>query len=149
MLALRPVVLLVEGGPALQGETIRTLSTGELIRRLSNNVSGIVDREITLAKEEAREDARQVGVGAGLLVAGGLFLYTALVGLVIAAIYAISPEISPVTAALVVTAIFAVLGVIFALVGRSRLQVQPLERTRETLKEDVEWARHQATSRGK
>lgn len=133
----------------MRGEMIRSESTGELIRRLSQNVSGIVEREIALAKEEAREDARQVGVGTGLLVAGGLMLYTALVALVVAAVLALAPDIEPVTVALLVTAIFAALGAVLALAGRNRVRVQPLAKTRETLKEDVEWARNQMTSRGK
>jgi uncharacterized membrane protein YqjE len=133
----------------LEGATVRTLSTGDLVRRLGGNITGIVDREIKLAKEEALTDARQMGVGAGLLGAGVLGLYTALVGLVVAAMFAINPDISPVTAALVVAAIFGVLGAILALIGWSRVRVQPLEMSRESLKEDVEWAKNQTTSRGK
>lgn len=129
--------------------TIRTESTGELIRRLSHNVSEIVNREVTLVKEEARADVRQIGVSASMLVVGGLSLYTALVALVVAAVLAIAPTLTPITVALVITAIFAALGAILALIGWSRVKVQPLEKTRESLKEDVEWAKNQTISRGK
>ncbi len=122
-------------------ETIRGLSTGELIRRLVNDVSGLIDREILLARAEARADVRQAATGAGALALGVLLLYTALAAVIVAIILASAPTLAPVLAALVSALVFAVLGAIVALIGWSQIRIRPLERTRETLREDVEWAR--------
>jgi uncharacterized membrane protein YqjE len=84
-----------------------------------------------------------------MLVLGLLLLYTALAALIVAAIFAIAPMMTPVTAALIVALVFAVLGAIVALLGWTQVKMKPLERTRETLREDVEWARSQTRPRGK
>jgi len=127
-------------------ETIRRLNTGELISHLVNNISTIFDREITLAKQEARADARQAISGGVALAIGLLLVYTAVPALVTAIILVVAPTLPPATVALIVAAILAVIGAIVALIGWSRVRIQPLERTRETLKEDIEWARSQTTS---
>ena len=133
----------------MREHTIRTLSTGELVRRLMNNVSALINREVDLAKQEARSDVRQA-IGGGITLALGLLLlYTALAALIVAAILAIAPTMTPVSAALIIALVFAVLGAIIALIGWNQVKVQPLERTRETLREDVEWARSQTRPRGR
>lgn len=130
----------------MREETIRRLNTGELISNLVNNISAIFDREISLAKAEARADVRQAISGGAALAIGLLFVYTAVPALVTAAILALWPTLSPPMVALIVAALFAVIGAIVAYIGWNRVRIQPLERTRETLKEDVEWARNQTTS---
>jgi hypothetical protein len=130
----------------VQAETIRRLNTGELIARLVENVSGIFDREIALAKEEARHDARQAVVGGAALAIGGILLYTVLPAIVAAIALAIWPTLSPVWIALIVAAFFLVVGAIVAFYGWQNVKLQPLERTRDSLKEDVTWARSQTTS---
>ena len=124
-------------------ETIRRLNTGELVARLVSNVSLMADRQIALAKEEAREDVTKVATGGGVLAAGVMLAYTAVPALVTALILFLAPTLSPAWVALIVAALFAVIGSIVALVGYGRVKVQPLQRTRHTLKEDVEWARSQ------
>ena len=54
-----------KGECAVQETEFRRLGTGDLVRRLINNVSSLVDREAELAKQEVRQDAMQVGTGAG------------------------------------------------------------------------------------
>ncbi len=130
----------------MQAETIRRLSTGELIARLVDNVSGIFDREIALAKEEARQDARQAIVGGAALAIGGILLYTVVPAVITAIVLAIWPTLNPVWIALIVAAFFLVVGAIVAIYGWMNVKMQPLERTRDTLKEDVEWAKRQTTS---
>lgn len=130
----------------MQAETVRSMNTGELVRRLVSNLSTLVDRQADLVREEARRDATQAAVGAAALGAGLLLIYTAVVALIGALVIWLAPNWSPAVIALVVAGVFAVLGIIAALVGRSRLQVRPLERTRETVRENLEWARSQMTS---
>jgi uncharacterized membrane protein YqjE len=45
---------------------------GELLRRLSNQVTELARQEIELAKAEVAEKGKQAGIGAGLLVGAGL-----------------------------------------------------------------------------
>ncbi len=125
-------------------DAIRRLNTGELVRRLINNLSLLLDREVDLAKEEARGNAIHLGAGAALLGFALLLLYTFIAALIVAAIYAIAsfaPPMSPVIAALVIAGVFLVLGLIFAGIGALVLRIRPMERTRETVREDIEWAR--------
>lgn len=133
----------------IQDEAVRRLGTGDLLRRLVNNISAIVDREVELAKEEAKSEAITVGTGTGLLALGGLMIYTVLPAIVVAIIYAINPTLPPVTVALITAAVFLVLGAILALVGWNMVKVKPMERTRESVKEDIQWARSRMTSQGR
>ncbi|HZK67429.1 MAG TPA: phage holin family protein [Chloroflexota bacterium] len=130
----------------MQQESVRGMSTGELLRRLINNVSNLVDREVVLAKEEAKADAVQMGSGAGILIVGGLFLFSTVAALIAAAVLAIFRGLEPWALALIVAGIFAGLGAILAFVGYRRVKVQPLAKTRQTLKEDVQWAKTQVRS---
>ncbi len=129
---------------AVSEEAIRRLNTGELVRRLVNNLSHLVDREVDLAKREALSDVIHVGAGAVLLGFALLLLYTFIAALIVAAIYAVAslaPPMSSVIASLVIAGVFLVLGLIFAAVGWFVLRIRPLERTQETVREDVEWVR--------
>ncbi len=129
-------------------DTIRRLSTGELLRRLVNNLSAMFDREVDLAKEEAKEDAIRVGAGTATLGFGLLLLYTFVAALIVAAILAVYETvapITPVTAALVTAGVFLVLGIVIAAVGFFLVRIRPMEATRESLREDIEWARRRAS----
>ena len=129
----------------------RSEPTGELIRRLIENVQGLVDKQIEMVKQELREDLRQLagaaktlGIGLAFLLLAGLCLF-----------HFIFLGIDRLTggwgwaAALVCTLLFAAVGAIFAKRGMGQVRVQPLARTRETLKEDAEWAKHRLTPNGK
>jgi len=133
----------------VQETEIRRLGTGDLVRRLINNVSSLVDREAELAKQEARQDAMKVGTGAAALILGGLMIYTAVASLIVALILALTPTLLPWAVALIVAAVFLVIGAIAAFIGYSRVKVQPLSRTRQTVREDVQWVRAQMNSQAR
>ena len=133
----------------MQETEFRRMGTGDLVRRLINNVSSLVDREAELAKEEVRQDAVQVGTGAGALILGGLMIYTAVATLIVALILALASALQPWAVALIVAAVFLVIGAIVAFVGYRRVQVQPLARTRQTVREDVQWVKAQMTSQAR
>jgi hypothetical protein len=126
-------------------ETIRRMGTGELVRRLINNMSGLVDREVELAKEEARADAKQMGTAVAILIFGGLLLYTFLAALIVAGVLAVlaafGVTVTPPVMALIIAGVFLVLGAIVTAIGYFRVKVTPLERTRKTVQEDLQWAR--------
>jgi lipopolysaccharide export LptBFGC system permease protein LptF len=97
-------------------------STGELISRLSQEVSLLVRDEMKLAQLEITAKAKKAGIGAGLFgVAGILALFGAGV-LVATAVLALALALDAWLAALIVgVALLAIAGVA-ALMGRSEVQ---------------------------
>jgi D-xylose transport system permease protein len=85
-----------------------------------------------------------LGIGAALLLLAGICFFNFL----FLAIDTLLPRWGWV-AALVVTLVFAIVGGLLANKGKDQVKVQPLARTRETLKEDAEWAKHRLTPNGK
>ncbi len=141
----------VHGGP------VRDATLQELIGRLVNDVSELVDRQVELAKQEVREDigeglgaAKTLALGAGIAAGAGLLLVvTAWMALVWFLNWLGDRIWSPWLDSLGWIVGFLVLGaaLLFAyqrfIKGAIRqfkdLSKRPLERTRETLKEDLEW----------
>lgn len=97
------------------------LPTGELVKRLSTQVSELVRGELELAKAELSTKGRQVGVGAGLAGAGGVVALFGLGALVAASIAGLA-LVTPVwLAALIVGVALLLVAGILALTGRSRI----------------------------
>ena len=119
-------------------------SLGPLFSQLAQDSSALIRQEIALAKAEVRHSISQttsgavkVGVAAALLSVGGLVLTAFLVLLLgeLLGNYWLS--------ALIVGAVFTVIGAFLALAGIRRLkevQVAPQE-TIETLRADRDWAK--------
>jgi uncharacterized membrane protein YqjE len=127
----------------------REMSTGELVKQLTQQTSDLVRQEIDLAKAEMTEKGKKTGVGAGILGGSGLMALFGLAALTTAAIAALSEAMDVWAAALIVAAVYMAVAGVLALTGRNRLQeAAPMapEQTIETMKEDVEWARSQAKS---
>jgi uncharacterized membrane protein YqjE len=127
----------------------REMSTGELVKQLTQQTSDLVRQEIDLAKAEMMEKGKKTGVGAGILGGSGLMALFGLAALTTAAIAALSEAMDIWAAALIVAAVYMAVAGVLALTGRNRLQeAAPMapEQTIETMKEDVEWARSQAKS---
>jgi putative superfamily III holin-X len=118
-------------------------STAELVKDLSRDISQLVREEIALAKAEMTEKGRKAGAGAGML-SGAAVLGLAAVGGSMAFFILV-------LAALIVTAVYAAGAAVLGLRGRERLsEAAPAapERTIESVKEDVQWAKTRATSNG-
>ena len=98
---------------------------GELIARISENISALVRGEIDLAKAKGQRMAKEMGLGAGLLGAAGvlaLFIF----GLLLGAMTAALSNVMPLWAAfLVVALILTVIAVPMALIGIKRLKAAP------------------------
>ena len=121
--------------------TQETPSTGELVTRLSEQMSTLVRDELALARAEMTEKAKRAGTGAGLLGGGGVLALYGVAGLITTAILGLSEVWAPWLAALVVTVVvFAIAGAL-ALVGRSEVKqaAPPLpEKAKENVQADVE-----------
>jgi uncharacterized membrane protein YqjE len=62
---------------------MRRASTGELLRRLVDDLDNLVNRQVDLAKQEARENVQTVVAGGKVLGVGVGLLLCALIGLVV------------------------------------------------------------------
>lgn len=130
-------------------ERVKRMSTRELLGFLIHDAQVLFDRQMELARQEAKENIRAMIFSIALLVGGGLFLAMAMISLLVAAILALGLLIPGWLAGIVIFLFFAVVGGVLALFGRRALVTRPLQRTRETLKEDIEWAKARVTSNGK
>jgi uncharacterized membrane protein YqjE len=122
----------------------REQSTGELVKQLSEQVSLLVRDELKMARLELSEKGKQAGLGMGMFGVSGLAALYAVACLLAAAIIAISGEVRPWLAALIVGLALAAASGVAALLGRGRLRraTPPVpEQAVEGTKADVEEVR--------
>ena len=94
-----------------------------------------------LAKVELKADLKaEVGMAKGLGVAGLCAIWAVSLILVAAAL-ALGTMMAAWAAALLVAAVVLIVGGIAGMVGWGKRVKEPLETTRRTLKEDVQWAK--------
>ncbi|MEU4806285.1 phage holin family protein [Actinosynnema sp. NPDC023587] len=119
-------------------------SLGDLVGELATDLSRLMRQELELAKAEIREEATKAGKAAGMLGAAGFAGYMTAVLLSFALAFGLAHLVGLGWATLIVAVLWGIAGAALFSAGRSRLKsVSPKpERTIDTLKEDVEWARH-------
>ncbi|MEU0333514.1 phage holin family protein [Streptomyces sp. NPDC006193] len=119
-------------------------SVGELLAEVTSDVQTLLRQEVELAKAEVREEAAKAGKAAGLYGGAGFGGYMVALFASLAAMYGLANVMDTGWAALIVTAVWAVVAAVLFAKGRSRMrEVSPKpEQTVETLKEDAQWARH-------
>jgi Putative Actinobacterial Holin-X, holin superfamily III len=112
-------------------------SVGALISEVTNDLSTLMRQELELAKAELKQEASKTGKAAGMLGAAGFAGYMVALFLSIALWWALANGMDEGWAALIVAAIWAVVGAVLFAVGRKRMRdVNPKpERTVQTLKE--------------
>jgi hypothetical protein len=131
------------------GSDLRERPAGDLLKDLSQQTSTLVRQEIDLAKAELTQKGKELGVGAGLLIAGAVVALLALGALTACVIALLATAIPTWLAALIVAVVYAALAGALAVAGRGRIQkaAPPApEQTIETVKEDVQWAKTRARS---
>jgi uncharacterized membrane protein YqjE len=130
--------------PVDRQQSESTQSLGALMSEISKDLSTLMRQEVELAKVELKEEAAKAGKSAGMLGAAGFAGYMFIVLLSFAAAYGLGSQIGYGWGTLIVAGIWAVIGAVLFVLGRSRLKrVSPKpERTIQTLKEDAQWARH-------
>jgi hypothetical protein len=119
------------------GRDVGSASVGELIGEVAQDLSTLMRQELALAKAEVKEEASKAGKAAGMLGAAGFAGYMVLLFASIAAWWGLAEVMAKGWAALVVTAVWAVVGAVLFTVGRQRIrEVNPKpERTTQTVKE--------------
>ena len=116
----------------------------EIIRAVIDGVRDIIRKEIELAKIEATEAIAAKGIAIGLFAAGAVAVLFG-VGFAAAAGSSALDLVLPTWAAnLIVGGVFLVIAAVAVLAGRKMLRSAPMaKRTKETVKEDVQWAKQQ------
>lgn len=119
-------------------------SIGDLLSEISTDLSQLVRDEIELAKAEIKQESTKAGKAVGMLGGAGYAGHLVLLLGSLTVIFALANVMDVAWAALIVTAVWAVVAAVLYTTGRKRLRTVNLkpEQTVETLKEDAEWARH-------
>jgi len=121
------------------------VSTVRLVGQVAGDVGTLVKKEVQLARQEVTEAiGARVKAVAAFLVIGVIALF--IVGFLGAAAAAALAQVFPLWLALLMVAgAFLLLAVLGAVFGKSRIKKPPLkpEKTKQTIKEDVEWAKAQ------
>jgi hypothetical protein len=114
-----------------------TVSVGQLLGEVSQDMSMLMRQELALAKAEVKQEAIKGGKAAGLLGGAGFAGYMLLLFLSIAAWWGLANVMDQGWAALIVAAVWAVTSAVLYAAGRARMrEVNPTpERTAETLNE--------------
>lgn len=123
-------------------------SLADIVGDIAGDLGALVKEEIQLATTEAKAEAKKAGLGAGLLGGAGIAGQLALVFASLATVFLLGEWMHLAWAALIVTALWAVVAAVLVQRGRASLrEVDPtLETTRTTLKEDAQWTRERRTS---
>jgi uncharacterized membrane protein YqjE len=132
-----------------RSEELKNQPLGDLFKQLSQETATLVRQEIALAKVEMTEKAKHAGRGAGLLGVAAVIGFLALFAFTYFLIFLLAQVMDIWLAALVVTLVFGGAAAFLGLKGKEKLQeAAPAtpEQTVETVKEDIEWAKHPTTS---
>jgi uncharacterized membrane protein YqjE len=132
-----------------RAEELHDRSIGELLKQLANETTTLVRQELELAKAEMREKAGKAGPGFGMWGAAGLTALLALGSLTASLILALDGVMRNWLAALIVGLVDAAIAGVLYLRGKQRVEEagSPVpQKTIETVKEDVKWAKHPTTS---
>ncbi len=123
-------------------------SVGDLLSRVTEDFSGLVRSHVELAKVEIKEEVAKAGKGAGMLTGAAFAGLLTLVLLSFAAAWGLAELVPEGVAFLLVGLVWAAVAGVLATTGRKELkQVHPVPpQTRETIEEDVQWAKQQQTS---
>lgn len=133
-------------GPRLETEPkLADQSLGALVADMTGEMSTLVRKEIQLAKVEMKEEVGKAGKPAGMIGAGAVAGYLALLFGSLALAWLLDDVMPRSLAFFLVAVIYAVAAAILLSQGRKGIkQVDPVPRqTVETIKEDVEWAKAQ------
>jgi hypothetical protein len=114
----------------------------ELLRSIGTDLSLLIRQQVALAKEEMRGIAAEKATGGALLAAAAVFALFVLGFASLAGAAALDVVLPRWAALLIVAGIYLVLAVIAVLIGRNALAAPATpERTKQTVKEDLEWAK--------
>ena len=120
-------------------------SMPELMRAIATDTSTLVRKEVELARREIMEAVTARLKAAGAMAAAGVMVLMVLVFGGAAAVRALDGRVAPWASPLIVAGGFLILAALAVAIGMARAKRPSLtpEKTVETVKEDVEWAKAQ------
>lgn len=123
--------------PNVTAQSITDASVGELIGHVTEDLSVLMRQELHLAKAEIKQEMTKGGKAAGMYGGAGFSGYMVLLFGSIALWWGLANVMDQGWAALIVAAIWAVIGTALYVAGRGRMrEVHPKpERTVDTVKE--------------
>jgi Putative Actinobacterial Holin-X, holin superfamily III len=123
--------------PATGSQDPAEASAAELVSSIAKDMSTLMRQELDLAKAEIKQEAIKSGKAAGMYGAAGFAGYMVLLFASIAGWWGLANVMDQGWAALIVTAVWAVIGAVTYAAGRRQTrQIHPTpERTVETVKE--------------
>lgn len=111
-------------------------SLGEMVSSMSTHLSELIRKEIELAKAELALSVKQAGKGGGLFAGAGIAGHLTLLFLSLTVMFALGTFMDLVWAALIVTALWAIVAIVLALTGKSAIdEVKGMPQTAETIRE--------------
>jgi membrane protein len=122
-------------------------SIADLMRRLSEQTTELVRKEIELAKAELQVKGKKAGMGAGMFGGAGVFGFYAFGALTACAILALATAVDGWLAALIVAVVYGAIAGVLALTGKNKVQeaTPPLpERAIDSAKRDVQTTKERA-----
>jgi uncharacterized membrane protein YqjE len=108
------------GGQRASSASDETLA--DLMKRLSEQTTELVRKEIELGKAELSEKGKKAGVGAGMFGGAGVFGFYAFGALTATLILALATAVDDWLAALIVTAVYGAIAGVLALTGKNKVQ---------------------------
>ena len=117
-------------------------SAGQLMKEVTEDLSTLIRKEIELAKQEVGESISTKVKGAAIFAIVGVLGFFALIFLLLAIRDGFDTFLWTWVADIVTAVVLLAIGAIGALVAKKKLSA-PLntELTKQTIKEDVEWAK--------
>jgi hypothetical protein len=117
----------------------------DLVRSISSDLSLLIRKQIELAKREIADIAGAKARGAALLAVAAILALYVLGFIGLAGVAALDLVLPRWAADLIVGGVFLLIAVFAGLAGRRLLAADPAtpERTKQTLREDAEWAKRQ------
>jgi hypothetical protein len=117
----------------------RRLSTPQLLARIAEAGALLVEKEVTLAREELKADVRAELKSATLLGGAAVVALIGVTVLMVALVFVLTWWMAPWAAALTVAGLLLGVAVALGLLGWGRLVRAPLAVTRKTITEDLQW----------
>ena len=123
------------------GDDPRALSTVALVGRIVETSSVLIRKEVELARAELTEDLHAALGMIKLMGVAALLALLALNGLLMAAVFALAQWMPAWAAALGIGGLFLLAAAVVGGMAWSRRVMAPLDLTRKTVKEDLQWAK--------
>jgi uncharacterized membrane protein YqjE len=123
------------------------MSSADLVKELTSNASLLVQRQVKLAKLEAKKELAKGKTMAELFGVAGLCAYAGVLLCLVAAALAIGAALDGRywAGALIMAAALFIPAIISGLLGYKKRITNPLPKTRAELSKEITWAKYRTT----